>query len=538
MTASGTLSATAKGRRGLPNRSRRALFVMLALVMAVLGILVMAVVYAGASRVDDAASERLVRTASRVSSRVDALLQATSLNIVQVSEGNSEAALVARGTLLAQLRSWGEDQRQAGIAVPSILLVGPGGVVLDDAASGDAAFAAPRALSADEVAKVHKSGVPGHTSASGRVFGFAPLREPGWGVFASEDAGTAREESRLLEGWILRLGVVASPVIVAFILALLYTVTGSLGATASTLERVALGQLRARVEVRRGDEVGRMGVALNTALDSFSDAIRSIRANAQSLAGAAEELTTISTEMYGNAVGTSEQANVVSAASEQVSLNVSTVATATEELGAGIREIARGATQASAVASSAVDVASTTNETVAKLGASSAEIGEVVAVITSIAEQTNLLALNATIEAARAGDAGKGFAVVASEVKELANQTSSATDAIASRITAIQADTATAVDAIERITSIISEINDTQTTIATAVEEQTATTAEIGRNLNEAVKGTAEIASSITGVAQASESTTRGSADIREASTQLASLASELELALARFDLA
>ena len=156
-----------------------------------------------------------------------------------------------------------------------------------------------------------------------------------------------------------------------------------------------------------------------------------------------------------------------------------------------------------------MDVAATTTDTVAKLGASSTEIGEVVAVITSIAEQTNLLALNATIEAARAGDAGKGFAVVASEVKELANQTASATDAIASRIAAIQTDTATAVDAIDRIATIISEINDTQTTIASAVEEQTATTAEIGRNLNEAVKGTAEIAASITGVAQASESTPR-----------------------------
>src|SRR3712207_4671236 len=166
-------------------------------------------------------------------------------------------------------------------------------------------------------------------------------------------------------------------------------------------------------------------------------------------------------------------------------------------MGASINEIAQNAAEAARVAGTAVQAAEETTRTVSKLGVSSQEIGEVVKTITSIAEQTNLLALNATIEAARAGEAGKGFAVVANEVKELAQETAKATEDIARRVDAIQADTAGATTAISGIAGIISQINDFQLTIASAVEEQGATTAEMNRSVSEAATGSGEIAGSI-----------------------------------------
>ncbi|MFN0017952.1 MAG: methyl-accepting chemotaxis protein, partial [Pirellulaceae bacterium] len=254
-----------------------------------------------------------------------------------------------------------------------------------------------------------------------------------------------------------------------------------------------------------------------------------LESTVQTLASAAQELTSVSQQMASNSEETASQASVVSAAAEQVSRNVGTVASAAEEMGASIKEIAKNANEAARVATSAVKVAEKTNATVSKLGESSAEIGNVIKVITSIAQQTNLLALNATIEAARAGEAGKGFAVVANEVKELAKQTAKATEDIGRKIEAIQADTKGAVDAIAQIGTIISHINDIQSTIASAVEEQTATTAEISRNVGEAALGSREIAQNVMGVAQAARSTTEGASNTKSSADELAKMAVELQ---------
>jgi hypothetical protein len=179
--------------------------------------------------------------------------------------------------------------------------------------------------------------------------------------------------------------------------------------------------------------------------------------------------------------------------SDESSINVQTVAAASEELVAAISEISRQVAESAIIAAGATQCAQTTSMRIQGLSGAADDIGEVVSIINNIASQTNLLALNATIEAARAGEHGRGFAVVATEVKSLASETARATQTIGSKIVDIQKATAESVTAIAEISQTIESLNRVATSIASAVDQQRAATQEISLNIQHVATGTAEV---------------------------------------------
>jgi PAS domain S-box-containing protein len=135
------------------------------------------------------------------------------------------------------------------------------------------------------------------------------------------------------------------------------------------------------------------------------------------------------------------------------------------QLSTSSSQLAAVSADLSQAVNAAVSRAAAATQTIAHLDASSAKIGEVIKLITGIAAQTNLLALNATIEAARAGESGRGFAVVAHEVKELANETSRATDNISQQVETIRVQTGEAVHSIQEIDASMQALTSTQQSI-------------------------------------------------------------------------
>ena len=331
--------------------------------------------------------------------------------------------------------------------------------------------------------------------------------------------------------------VVGVAIAIAMFLALL--ATSVLRRQVASVRRVttalADGDFTVSSGARTTDELGQMGMALDEATANLRAIMGRVAASAQAVASAAGDLAAGREQVASTSAEVSSKAEMVAIAASEVSRNLTDVSSGSEEMTASIREIAHSTAEAARVAQQAADAAAAANGQISRLGLSSQEIGNVVKVITSIAEQTNLLALNATIEAARAGEAGKGFAVVAGEVGELARETARATDDIARRVEAIQADSQGAVSAIGQISSIVESINEFQSTIASAVEQQTATTNEMGRNVSDAAMGSEDIAGGIGTVAQAAHTTVSVMSSVGESIEELNRLSSELSERVATF---
>jgi methyl-accepting chemotaxis protein len=271
---------------------------------------------------------------------------------------------------------------------------------------------------------------------------------------------------------------------------------GAMAKTVGVLKQkgVEAKQMKEEQERRDRQAVEQKTVMMAKIANDFEGSVGGI---VKAVVGSVTELRALADGMAGLAKSATNQSANVSRNAELASHNVQTVASAAQELTVAISEISQQVGQSSAIAKQGVTKAAATGEVVQDLAQSASKVSEVIKLINDIAEQTNLLALNATIEAARAGEAGKGFAVVASEVKNLATQTTQATEEITSQIHKMQKATEGTVESVEALRKTIVTMDEISTSIAAAIEEQSAATNEIARNVQEASTATNTVTENI-----------------------------------------
>ncbi len=179
------------------------------------------------------------------------------------------------------------------------------------------------------------------------------------------------------------------------------------------LDRLARGDLRARIDGDWHGDHARIRDAVNGTAESLCEALSVIQEAAEKMRNSAREI-----ELASRAVaeGTSVQSFSVTSTSFALTDMVNTTREAAEQAArADERALA-----AKAAADEGITAMGQMSDAMDRIRASARGTSDILKAINEIAFQTNLLALNAAVEAARAGDAGRGFAVVAEEVRALA----------------------------------------------------------------------------------------------------------------------
>lgn len=381
---------------------------------------------------------------------------------------------------------------------------------------------------------------------------------------AMEEAVMRTDSATAVSQWVIWLFTFIA-VLTAFLIGCIMArrIGVPLAKTAHMIDEMENGHLGMRLNMKRGDELGRMA----RALDSFATILETIFLAAlqkisngdltydpdvrdeqdeigNALAKVQHDLNELVGQMRTTAREVAEAAGQVADTSQALSQGATESASSLEEVASVMNEIASqtkhnadNASQADRLAREVKDAAEMGNQEMGALGdamreisASSQNISKIIKVIDEIAFQTNLLALNAAVEAARAGQHGKGFAVVAEEVRNLAARSAKAARETSGLIEG-------SVQKTERGMSIASNTAKALERIVDGVNRVSALVSEIAVASDEQAKGIDEVTQGVAQIDRVTQQNTASAEQSASASEELAAQADQLLGMLERFRL-
>ena len=370
-----------------------------------------------------------------------------------------------------------------------------------------------------------------------------------WGITVKQDSSEAFDllrKQRQAVGWFMLVAGLA-----VFLVARLVarSISRPIREAAQVAERVASGDLTAKVEVAASGEAGQ----LLRAVEAMTNDLRSLIGRIQQSSVA---LMSTATEIAATARQQGEAVSDYGASTSEAAAAVKQISATSLELLKTMDEVSEVANHTASMAGEGQGSLAEMGRSMRQLAESTTSIGSKLSVISEraahinlavttiakVADQTNLLSINAAIEAEKAGEYGLGFLVVAREIRRLADQTAVATLDIERMVKEMQYSVSAGVmemdkfsDQVRRGVDEVGSIGDQLGSIIAAVQGLTGRFDQVNEGMRVQSQGAEQIREAVIRLSEGAHQTSISLREFNKATDHLREAVGGLKEEVSRF---